>query len=625
MLLVCLAIFIPGTADAADTRGAKDIRDLFFGEALFDYYQQDYFSAVVLLDAELTQLYSLDDPKNDSLSFHREESELLVGDMELSYRMHQRVGRAMQRLLDKSVHPSIRDRAAFRLARIAFKTSAYDDALQYLDAIGPTAPLELRQQAALLRGQSLIALEKYAQAIEVLKPVQGAAALTGYAAYNLGVAYMEAGDPVSAFQYLNKVGTLQSGDRVLVALRDKANLTIGAALLKAQKPIEARRYLERVQLKGAFANKALLWVGWSSAGEGKYDQALVPWMILRKRDITDVAVQEALLAAPYGYSQLKAFGKSAVLYGEAVNKIDHEITRLDDSMRSIREGKFLKAMLSEEAKRDEQWLFKLGTKKDAPETRYLRNLLAGNAFNESYKNYRELDQLRRNLESGLRDMKAFRDLISRRRQHYAPLLDQTDNAYGRVQMRLAQAQKRRDRLAARLNVLLQKREPMLMATAKEKSLLHDLQRSRRRVDGMQAGPGRNILARKQALLEGLLHWDIESGYADRLSKAHQHLRELDREIAQAQQSQTGLAKAKAAAALSYQGYDRALQEMQERMTYLLGKTEGLIAYQGQYMERRAISELMRRKQRLKQYRTKARFAMAESYDLALRAQSGKKK
>jgi hypothetical protein len=122
-----------------------------------------------------------------------------------------------------------------------------------------------------------------------------------------------------------------------------------------------------------------------------------------------------------------------------------------------------------------------------------------------------------------------------------------------------------------------------------------------------------------------LHWDIESGYADRLSKAHQHLRELDREIAQAQQSQTGLAKAKAAAALSYQGYDRALQEMQERMTYLLGKTEGLIAYQGQYMERRAISELMRRKQRLKQYRTKARFAMAESYDLALRAQSGKKK
>jgi hypothetical protein len=43
------------------------------------------------------------------------------------------------------------------------------------------------------------------------------------------------------------------------------------------------------------------------------------------------------------------------------------------------------------------------------------------------------------------------------------------------------------------------------------------------------------------------------------------------------------------------------------------------------MERRAISELMRRKRRLQQYRTKARFAMAESYDLALRKQSGKKK
>jgi len=497
--------------------------------------------------------------------------------------------------------------------------------LQYLDAIGKSASTELQQQAALLRGQSLIALEQYPQAIETLKPIQNASALAGYAAYNLGVAYMAAGDPVAAFQYLNKVGTLQTSDRTLAALRDKANLTIGATLLKNEKAAEARPYLERVQLQSAFANKALLWVGWSSAGEGKYEQALVPWMLLRQRDITDVAVQEALLAAPYGFSQLKAYGKSAVLYGEAVEKIDREITRLDDSMRSIREGKFLKAMLSEEAKHQEQWLFKLGATKDAPETRYLRNLMAGHSFNESYQNYRELDQLRRNLESGLQDVKAYKDLLNRRKQHYAPLLDQTDNAYGRAQKRLAQALTRRDRLAARLNMLLQKREPMQLATARERGLMKELQQSRRRLEAMRTQPGKDILMRKQAMLEGLLRWDIESEYASRLSQAHQHLRELDQEIARAQLSQTELTKAKAAAALSYQGYDRALQELQERLTYLLGKTEGLLAHQGQYMERRAISELMRRKRRLQQYRTKARFAMAESYDLALRAQSGKKK
>lgn len=623
-ILLC-AVMMASNVLAADSKNPGELRDLFFGEALYHHHQQDYFTAVTLLDAELTQLYSLDDPKQDSLSFHREESELLVGDMELSYRMHQRVGRAMQRLLDKSVHDSIRDRAAFRLARIAFKKSAYDDALQYLDAIGKSAPAELTQQAALLRGQALIALERYPQAIEVLKPVQGASALTGYAAYNLGVAYTEAGDPASAFLYLNKVGTMNTGDRELSALRDKANLTIGAALLKAGKAAEARPYLERVQIKSAFANKALLWVGWSSAGEGKYEQALVPWMLLRQRDITDVAVQEALLAAPYGFGQLKAYGKSAVLYGEAVDKIDREISRLDDSMRSIREGKFLKAMLSEEAKHQEQWLFKLGSVKDAPETRYLRNLMAGHAFNESYQNYRELDQLRRNLERGLQDVAAYQDLLQLRRRHYAPLLDQTDSAYARAQKRLATALSRRDVLAASLGKLLQKRDPMRLATAKERHLKVDLQRSRRKVESLRALPGKDILLRKQALLEGLLHWDIESDYNDRLSRAHQHLRELDQEIARAQLSQTELTKAKAAAALSYQGYDRALQGLQERLTYLLGKTEGLIAHQGQYMERRAISELMRRKQRLQQYRTKARFAMAESYDLALRKQSGKKK
>ena len=41
------------------------------------------------------------------------------------------------------------------------------------------------------------------------------------------------------------------------------------------------------------------------------------------------------------------------------------------------------------------------------------------------------------------------------------------------------------------------------------------------------------------------------------------------------------------------------------------------------MERRAIGELNRRKRRLQRYRTKARFALAESYDYALRSKKNK--
>lgn len=621
--VLSVLICVPAWADEPSIRTTKDIRDLFFGEALYFYDQKDYFDAVALLDAELAQLYALDDPTRDTLNYHREESELYIADMELSYRMHQKVGRTMQRLLDKSVHPSIRNRAAYRLAHIAFIKSAYEDALADLDRIDDKADAKLKQKAALLRGQSLVALQRYPEAIKVLGTVRGTPELRAFANYNLGVAYLGSDDIVSAFKALNDVGTMSANNREIAALRDKANLTIGAALLKDEKPTEARPYFERVQLDSAFANKALLWVGWSDAASGQYEQALVPWMLLRKRDITDVAVQEAMLAAPYGYSQLKAFGRSAVLYGEAVDKINKEIQRLDDSIRSIREGKFLKAMLSEKARHDPEWLFKLGESADAPETRYLRNLLAGNSFNESYHNYRELDQLRRNLEKGLRDVAAYRDLLRRRKAYFAPLLDTTESQYAHVRSRMQHALDRRDELSNRLNKLLRKRDPMVFATASERAALRRLQDTRRRIDRLRPQPGKDILQRKQALLEGVLKWNIDTGYENRLSNAFTHLRELDKEIATAQQSETKLIKAKAEAALSYQGYDKALAQLQQRLVYLKDRTAGLIAHQGQFMERRAVSELLRRKSRLQRYRTKARFAMAEAYDLAVRAQSRK--
>jgi hypothetical protein len=626
LIAFILSVFVcmPAWSDSTPSiRTTKDIRDLFFGEALYFYHQKDYFDAVALLDAELAQLYALDDPTRDTLNYHREESELYVADMELSYRMHQKVGRTMQRLLDKSVHPSIRNRAAYRLAHIAFIKSAYEDALADLDRIDDKADPKLKQKAALLRGQSLVALQRYPEAIKVLSTLRATPELQAFANYNLGVAYLGSDDIVSAYKALNDVGTMAASSREIAALRDKANLTIGAALLKAEKPGEARPYFERVQLDSAFANKALLWVGWADAANGQYEQALVPWMLLRKRDITDVAVQEAMLAAPYGYSQLKAFGKSAVLYGEAVNKIDHEIKRLDDSIRSIREGKFLKAMLSEKARHDPEWLFKLGAQADAPETRYLRNLLAGNSFNESYQNYRELDQLRLNLEKGLRNVAAYRDLLQRREHYFAPLLETTESRYARVRSRMKHALDQREALAERLNKLLRKRDPMVFATTSERAALRRLKETGRRINRLRSQPGKDILLRKQALLEGVLKWNIDTGYENRLSNAFTHLRELDKEIATAKQSETRLIKAKAEAALSYQGYDQALNQLQQRLVYLKDRTEGLIAHQGQFMERRAISELLRRKSRLQRYRTKARFAMAEAYDLAVRAQSKK--
>src|SRR5260370_225371 len=70
-----------------------DLRDLFFGEALYHAYQGQFFDAIQRLDTELAMYHGLDEPGLDTLHFHINDAEFSVGDFELNYRLHQRAGR----------------------------------------------------------------------------------------------------------------------------------------------------------------------------------------------------------------------------------------------------------------------------------------------------------------------------------------------------------------------------------------------------------------------------------------------------------------------------------------------------------------------------------------------------
>ena len=69
-----------------------DLRDLYFGEALYRAYQGQFFDAIQRLDTELAMYHGLDEPGLDTLHFHVNDAEFSVGDFELNYRMHQRAG-----------------------------------------------------------------------------------------------------------------------------------------------------------------------------------------------------------------------------------------------------------------------------------------------------------------------------------------------------------------------------------------------------------------------------------------------------------------------------------------------------------------------------------------------------
>src|SRR2546430_15981070 len=92
-----------------------DLRDLYFGEALYHAYQGQYFDALQRLDTELAQYHVLDEPQLDTLHYHINDAEFSVGDFELDYRMHQRAGRAIKAGLQGAVDEGVRNEAALRV------------------------------------------------------------------------------------------------------------------------------------------------------------------------------------------------------------------------------------------------------------------------------------------------------------------------------------------------------------------------------------------------------------------------------------------------------------------------------------------------------------------------------
>src|SRR5256885_14653309 len=210
-----------------------DLRDPYFGEALYQFYQGQYFDALQRLDTELAQYHGLDEPRLDTLHYHINDAEFSVGDFELDYRMHLRAGRAVKAVLEGSVDEAVRNEAAFRLARIHFQKDQLDDAQQALARIHGAVPAAIRDDVEFLRSNIDMATGRPGDAVKVLQQIHSDASLAGFVAYNLGIALLQDGRGQEAIEQLDKAGRLPAADGAGLAIRDKSNLALGSMLFEA--------------------------------------------------------------------------------------------------------------------------------------------------------------------------------------------------------------------------------------------------------------------------------------------------------------------------------------------------------------------------------------------------------
>src|SRR5213593_48712 len=606
---------------AARPAAGADLRDLYFGEALYHAYQGQYFEALQRLDTELAMYHGLDEPGLDTLHYHVNDAEFSVGDFELNYRMHHRAGRAIKAVLEGAVDETVRNEAAFRLARIHFQKDQLDDAQSALARIQGAMPEGIKDDVEFLRANIDMATGRPGEAVKVLQQVHSDESLAGFVAYNLGIALLQDGRAQEAIEQLDKAGRMPAADDAGLAIRDKSNLVVGSMLFESGDFERAKQSLDRVRLEGPFSNQALLRAGWAEASAKQYDRALVPWNILVEREPTNAAVQEAMLSVPHAYASLNLHGRAAVMYGRALDQYSKQIERVDASIGSIREGRFLKALIREESRQDETWVIRLRSLPDAPETYYLMELMASHDFQTALHNYLDLEDLQSRLMAWKTSLDAFDDIIRLRQQNYEPLLPEVDAQFRELASRIRLRLEQRNHLGERLKAILTAPRPDYLATADERIAGERIALIEKQL-GNSDSPESVGLQQRAARLRGALTWRLETEYHERLTAAHVHLNELNAPVDALTRQYDGFVRMRQAATHSYVGYDAQMGRLRQRIGDALQPVNTLMARQGHMIETVAINQLEARRERLVAQQNQARYGVADSYDRAARAQSG---
>ncbi len=605
-LALCGALAPAREAPAPQSLAKTRIQDLHYGDVLFQFYIGEDFEALTRLEAY--RHWGL-------MPHHVGESDLLAGGLYLELGIHNEAGRRFETLLGADVPASVRSRAWFHLGRVWYARGYYDRAAQSFARIDSRLGPETEAEKLHLWANALIHQQRYDEAVKLLDGFGGSPEWAAYAQFNVGVALVRANRLPEASRFLTAAGTVQSTREEVLALRDKANLALGFALLQAEQPAAAKTALERVRLDGPQSSRALLAVGWADAALGQYREALTPWLELRDRNLLDAAVQESYLAVPYAFGQLGANGQAADYYEQALASFAAERGRIDDSIARIREGSLLNDLLATEEEGPRRgWYWQVQQLPDAPESRYLYPILAGNDFQEGLKNYRDLGFLSTTLGKWDDDMVVYTDMIDARERAFA---ERTPRVAALLGSDLASRQDAaRAAVEARYNDVVARGAIAELGTPQQRDQW-------RRIDALEANligaPDNDetaALRERIRLVRGVLQWQLAADFRGRLYTERREMKSLDGALAEMRTRWLRVERANESAPRSTGDFANRIAVLQQRLTAMRGRLGESQVAQSEQLATLATAELEAQKERLAEYELQARFSLASIYDRA---------
>ena len=594
-----------GGAAAAEPPATHEIKAPHYGDTLFHFFQDHHFTAITSL--MVSQHF-------ERVTEHGDEAEILRGGMLLSYGLHREAGTIFAQLIEKGASPKVRDRAWFYLAKIRYQRGVLPEAEEALAHVENNLPPALEEERVLLQATLLMAHADYAGAATSLAKVNAKTPGARYVRYNLGVALIRSGDVAGGTAVLDEIGKAGAENEEYRSLRDRANVALGFAALGSEQPEQARVYLERVRLKSMQASKALLGFGWAADAMKDPKLALVPWIELAQREISDSAALEAKIAVPYAYAELGAYGQSLDGYNEAIDAFERESKGLDESIAAVRSGQLVNALIERNPGDEMGWFQRLDDLPDLPHAGHLVPVLAQHEFQEAFKNYRDLLFLSRNLDEWRDKLGVFQDMLETRRKAYAERLPQVRARASEIS--LDAMRKRRDQAAADIAAGEAQTDGVAFASAKQLELMALVKSAQAALDKAKPSVEADAARERLRLASGVLTWNVAHDYSDRVWEAKKDLTTIDATIAEAQQRDAALALAQREEPARFERFGKRITALTPQLDVLSPKVASLTREQQAVVQEIAVAQLTQQKERLAIYATQARFAVAQLYDRA---------
>lgn len=587
------------SADAKESEPvptAKLVQSAAYKTILFDLYTKDYFSALVKFDVASSR---------DQLAMTPREKDQFRAGLLMSYGVHDEARKLLRGVVGgPSSVPAMKSMGWYYAAKAAYRARDLEGTWVAANEIKDGLPPDLAAEVVYWKVEYLIAIGRYDDATRVFAKMLKGTEWHAYAMFNLGVAQLRTGQLKEGLSNLVAVGRPVDNSSNMLALADKANLTVGYYYLRERKAAPSIEALTRVRLIGPFSNKALLGLGWAHSFERRYAEALVPWTELRKRNSTDVTVQESMLATPYAYAQVSAPAQAVKFYEEALGRYIAVQTLIENSTEATDQGVFF-APLFEAPPFDDVTLSRRLQEQGADGHIGLVSELFGQEdFQSLFRSYRDVWRLKSNLDEWIVRL----DILLSGSKRVDP--GQKSGGDRRASLVTHGRQ-----LKDKYNKAVTSRDTLVFAEPKEVTRYGRLALLQQRLDHLGAEPQSEQIAQRLRIQKGLLQWDLNATFDPRARKTGTQLGDALAKLASPSAKNGTVTTTTSAVLSSVESLER-YGVMKSRAAALSDRCAVLLRGYQKLIQEDALAELNTKRRFATAYLAQARYGAAQIYDEA---------